>query len=100
MAERGENCLIAVAGQSTAVTNSVIAGIIDEAGRGMHILDVYGAEAGVPGLASGKLVDLGAQKRKTVEGLRRTPGSVLSGRHQMLNEGELQGLIQALRTHE
>lgn len=100
MAERGENCLIVVAGQPTAVTNSVIAGILDEVGNGVHIADVFGAVNGVAGIAEGKLIDLGAQKRKTVEGLRRTPGSVLSGRHRVLTEDEGARFIEVLRANE
>lgn len=100
MAERGENCLIAVTGQPTAITNSVIAGILDEVGEGVHIADVFGATNGVAGVADGKLVDLGAQKRKTIEGLRRTPGSVLSGRHRVLKEEEGARFIEVLRANE
>src|SRR5688572_20878341 len=100
MAERGENCLIAVAGHPTTVTNSTIAGIIDEAGKGMQIADIFGAVAGVPGLLDGRLVDMGAQKRKTIEGLRRTPGSVLAGRHRMLTDDDTGALIGALRSNE
>jgi len=100
MAERGENCLIAVTGQPTAVTNSVIAGILDEVGEGVHIADVFGATTGVAGIADGKLVDLGAQKRKTIEGLRRTPGSVLSGRHRVLKEDESARFVEVLRANE
>lgn len=98
--ERGENCLIAVAGQPSAVTNSVIAGILEEVGNGVHILDVFGATAGVAGIAEGKLIDLSAQKHKTVEGLRRTPGSVLSGRHRVLGEEEAASIIEVLRANE
>ena len=100
MAERGENCLIAVTGQPTAITNSVIAGILDEVGEGVHIADVFGATTGVGGIADGKLVDLGAQKRKTIEGLRRTPGSVLSGRHRVLKEEEGARFVEVLRANE
>jgi 6-phosphofructokinase 1 len=100
MAERGENCLIVVAGQPTAVTNAVIAGILDEVGEGVDIADVFGAVHGVAGIAEGKLVDLGAEKRKTIEGLRRTPGSVLSGRHRVLSEDESAGFIEVLRANE
>ena len=100
MAQRGENCLIVVAGQPTAVTNSTIAGIIDEVGEGVHIADVFGAIAGVGGIADGKLTDLGAQKRKTIEGLRRTPGSVLSGRHRLLSEEDAGRIIETLRANE
>jgi 6-phosphofructokinase 1 len=94
---RGENCLIAVAGAPTAVTNSAIAGIIDEIGKGSDIADVYGAPAGLTGVIDGKVLDLGAQKRKVIEGLRRTPGSVLSGRYRPLGEEDNAGLIAALR---
>ena len=86
--ERGANCLIVVAGATTAVTNSAIAGLIEEAGRGDYAADIWGASAGIGGLLDGKMIDLGAQKRKVVEGLRRTPGSVLSGAHRVLESGE------------
>ena len=94
---RGENCLIAVAGAPTAVTNSAIAGIIDEIGGASEIADVYGAISGLQGVLDGKIVDLSAQKRKVIEGLRRTPGSVLSGRYRFFNESDGTTLINALR---
>lgn len=98
MAERGENCLVVVAGRATAVTNSAIAGIIEEAARGEFIADIFGATNGTTGLSSGKITDLGAQKRKVVEGLRRTPGSVLAGGHAPRADAE--ATIEALRSRE
>ena len=100
MADRGENCLIAVAGQPTTVTNSTIAGIIEEAGNGMHIADIFGATDGLPGLPDGKMMDMGAQKRKVIEGIRRTPGSVLSGRHRLLGDNDAAAIIETLRANE
>lgn len=94
---RGENCLIAVAGAPTAVTNSAIAGIIDEIGAGSEIAEVYGAVGGLAGFLDGKVVDLGAQKRKVIEGLRRTPGSVLSGRYRFFGDADGESLVSALR---
>ena len=94
---RGENCLIAVAGAPTAVTNSAIAGIIDEIGAGSEIADIYGAISGMAGVLDGKFVDLGAQKRKVIEGMRRTPGSILSGRYRFFGESDGDALITALR---
>jgi 6-phosphofructokinase 1 len=94
---RGENCLIAVAGAPTAVTNSAIAGIIDEIGGASEIADVYGAISGLQGVLDGRIVDLSAQKRKVIEGLRRTPGSVLSGRYRFFNEADGTAFINALR---
>jgi 6-phosphofructokinase len=84
--ERGANCLIVVAGATTAVTNSAIAGLVEEAGQGDYVADIWGAGGGISNLTDDKLVDLGAQKRKIIEGLRRTPGSVLSGAHKPLQE--------------
>ena len=97
---RGENCLIAVAGAATAVTNSSIAGILDEIGEGSEIVEIYGAIAGLPGVLEGKITDLGAQKRTTIEGLRRTPGSVLAGRHRLMQDADGAALIAALRERE
>jgi 6-phosphofructokinase 1 len=97
---RGENCLIAVAGAPTSVTNSALAGILDEMGKSSDIGDIYGAVAGFTGLLDGKVIDLGAQKRKVIEGLRRTPSSVLSGRHRPLAEADSAPLVAALREHQ
>jgi 6-phosphofructokinase 1 len=94
---RGENALIAVAGPVTAVTNSIIAGIIDEASRGGQMADIFGAQRGVPGIIDGRLLDMGAQKRRTIEGLRRTPGSVLSGRHRVIGDAEAAQLVDVLK---
>lgn len=98
--ERGANCLILVAGAATAVTNSAIAGLVDAAGGGDYVADIWGASAGVAGLLDGKFIDLGAQKRKIIEGLRRTPGSVLAGAHRVLDDAEGATFIEALRAQE
>ena len=100
MAQQGENALIIVAGAPTTVTNTAIAGVIDEAGKGMHLADIYGAQSGAGSLLDGKLVDLGAQKRKVIEGLRRTPGSVLGGRPRQFQESDNDAIINALRENE
>ena len=97
---RLENALLAVAGAPTAVTNGAIAGILDELGNSGAMSEVYGAIAGLTGLLDGRLVDLGAQKRKTIEGLRRTPGSVLSGRHRYMTESDAPALVEAFKAHE
>jgi 6-phosphofructokinase 1 len=100
MAQQGENALIIVAGAPTTVTNSTIAGIIDEAGQGNSLADIYGAALGAGSLLDGKLIDMGAQKRKVIEGLRRTPGSVLAGRPRQFGDGDVAQVIGALRERE
>lgn len=100
MADRGENALIVLVGQPTIVTNSTIAGIIDEAAESGEFAGVFGALNGIAGVLDGKLVDLDAQKRKTIEGLKHTPGSVLSGRHRVLEEGEAAQFVEVLKNNE
>ena len=93
---RGENGLIVAAGAPTAVTNGVIAGILDQVGEGADILEVWGAIAGLPGVLDDRIIDLGLQKHKTIEALRRTPGSVLSGRTRYLTDEDGPRLVEAL----
>ncbi len=97
---RGENGLIVAAGAPTAVTNGVIAGILDQVGEGADLLEVWGAIAGLPGVLDDRIIDLGMQKHKTIENLRRTPGSVLSGRTRFLTEEEGPRLIEALQKRD
>ena len=97
MAEN-ENCLVIVTGQPTAVSNSAIAGIIDGAASGEWAADIFGlARGGLTALAAGNFADLGAQKRKDVEGLRRTPGSVLASVGSAPDAQRAAELIGALR---
>ena len=100
MAQQGENALIIVAGAPTTVTNTAIAGIVDEAGKGNNIAEIYGAQNGPGNLLDGRFVDIGAQKRKVIEGLRRTTGSVLAGRAKELGDGDVAAVLGVLRQHE
>jgi 6-phosphofructokinase 1 len=100
MAERGENALIVLVGQPTIVTNSTIAGIIDEAAESGEFAGVFGALGGIAGVLDGKLVDLDAQKHKTIQGLRHTPGSVLSGRHRLLEAEEAARFVEVLSANK
>ena len=98
MAEQNENCLVMVTGQPTAVSNSAIAGIIDGAASGEWAADIFGvAKGGLTALAAGNFADLGAEKRKDVEGLRRTPGSVLASVGSAPDAERAAELIGALR---
>ena len=97
---RGENGLIVAAGAPTAVTNSVIAGVLDQVGEGADLLEVWGAIAGLPGVLDDRVTDLGMQKHKTIESLRRTPGSILSGRTRAMTDEDGPKLIEVLTKHE
>ena len=53
MAQRAENGLIVVAGAISAVTNAVIAGIVEEIAKGEHLIEIFGATLGLSGIIDG-----------------------------------------------
>jgi 6-phosphofructokinase 1 len=71
------NLLVGQSGGPSAVVNSSLCGVIQEAMRHEEIEGVYGARNGVEGLLKEHLVDLRREKPSTIEGLRRTPTMAL-----------------------
>jgi 6-phosphofructokinase 1 len=69
--------LVAQSGGPTAVINASIAGVILEAGKHECIEEIYGGLNGIFGILNEDLVDLGEEKRKTIEGLKHTPSAAL-----------------------
>ena len=90
----------AVVGQSggpTAVINSSLAGVVQEARRNEEIGRVFGMIGAIKGLLDGRLADLSQERPEVIEGLRRTPSSALgSGRHK-LGPNDYDRLADALR---
>src|SRR5438876_285772 len=77
MAELAGNLLVAQSGGPTAVINSSIAGVIQEAGRHDYIEEIYGGLNGIVGILNEDLVDLNDEKARAIEGLKYTPGAAL-----------------------
>src|SRR5262249_36313366 len=77
MAELVGNLLVAQSGGPTAVINSSLAGIIQEAGRHECIEEIYGGPNGIFGTLDEDLVDINDERAKTIEGLRYTPAAAL-----------------------
>ncbi len=71
------NLLVAQSGGPTAVINSSLAGVIQEAGRHECIEEIYGGANGILGILNEDLVDINEERVKTIEGLRYTPGAAL-----------------------
>ncbi len=69
--------LVGQSGGPSAVVNSSLGGVIQEALRHEEIQGVYGARHGVQGLLKEDIVDLRREKPSTIEGLRRTPTMAL-----------------------
>src|SRR5438067_12713993 len=69
--------LVAQSGGCTAVINSSLVGVVDEARAQDSVEAVYGACFGIRGVLGDDLVDLGRQSRATLARVRRTPSAAL-----------------------
>ncbi|MBI3966500.1 MAG: 6-phosphofructokinase [Chloroflexi bacterium] len=92
-----------VVGQSggcTAVINSSLVGVVEEALQHPEIESVYGLVDGVHGLLEERFVDLTYESPGTLSRVRRTPSAALgSCRHKLRND-ELQRALDVLRAHD
>jgi 6-phosphofructokinase 1 len=77
MSELTGNLLVAQSGGPTAVINSSLAGVIQEAGRHECIEEIYGGANGILGILNEELLDINDERAKTIEGLRFTPAAAL-----------------------
>jgi 6-phosphofructokinase 1 len=77
MAELVGNLLVAQSGGPTAVINSSLAGVIQEAGHHDCIEEIYGGANGILGILNEELIDINDEKAKTIEGLKYTPAAAL-----------------------
>jgi 6-phosphofructokinase 1 len=100
MADLAGNVLITQIGQPTAVVNSSLCGVIEEAfEHADHIEEIYGALNGVRGILNEDLADLGAENHKTIQGLRRTPSSALGTSMQPLQPQDESRVLQVIQQH-
>ena len=77
MAELVGNLLVAQSGGPTAVINSSLAGVIQEAGRHECIEEIYGGANGILGILNEDLIDINDERAKTIAGLKYTPSAGL-----------------------
>ncbi|MHB1161677.1 MAG: diphosphate--fructose-6-phosphate 1-phosphotransferase, partial [Chloroflexota bacterium] len=89
--------LVGQSGGCTAVINSSLVGVVEEALRHPEIDGVLGTLHGVEGLLRGELVDLGAESSETLRLLRRTPSAALGSCRYKLQEGDLERIVHVFR---
>lgn len=82
------NAIIGQSGGPTSVINSSLYGVIREAKKQNAIQNLYGAIYGVEGVLGEELVDLFAEDRDAVEGLKKTPGAALGGCRYMIKSDD------------
>jgi 6-phosphofructokinase 1 len=77
MAELKGNLLVAQSGGPTAVINSSVAGVVQEALKNPCIAGIYGGRHGILGILNEELIDLRKEQPSTIEALKHTPAAAL-----------------------
>jgi len=101
MAEELEgNCLVAQSGGPTAVINSSLAGVINEALNHECVEEIYGGLNGILGILNEDLIDLAEESQQTIRALRYTPSSALGTcRFKLKREQDFQRVLQVFNAH-
>lgn len=84
------NLIVCQSGGPTAVINSSLAGVIDEALLHDEIQGVYGAINGIMGILNLSIVDLKKEDPSIILGIRKTPSAGLGSCRHQLREGDLE----------
>lgn len=91
--------VMAQSGGPTAVINSSICGVIQEALQHDEFDGVYGAINGIMGVLHENLIDLAKETPETIEHLRRTPSSALGSCRRKLDQADLERILAVFKAH-
>src|SRR6187549_914305 len=99
------NAFYAQSGGVSAVINASAAGVIEAAMKTKLINKVYAGRHGIVGALTEDLIDVSAESRATIKGLRHTPaGAFGSARFKLKgldqNRAEYERLIEVFRAHD
>jgi len=93
------NLVVAQSGGPTAVINSSLVGVIQEALNHNEITGIYGALHGIEGILYENLVDLKREDPQTIEKLKRTPSSALGSCRHKLTPEEYERIVDVFKAH-
>jgi len=93
------NLVVAQSGGPTAVINSSLVGVIQEAQNHNEITGIYGALHGIEGILYENLVDLKKEDSQTIEKLKRTPSSALGSCRHKLTPEEYERIVDVFKAH-
>jgi len=91
------NLMIIQGGGPTAVFNTSLFAIVDEALRQPRIGKIFGAKAGMKGLSSGKIIELSALTPATLAAVRESPGAALGSSRFKPTEEDLANCVANLK---
>jgi 6-phosphofructokinase 1 len=95
-----KNLIVAQSGGPTAVINSSICGIVDEATQQSKIGGIYGAINGILGVLDENIADLGQEDPAAIQKLRNTPSAALGSSRYKPNEQDYSRFVEVFRTHD
>ncbi|MCL2305436.1 MAG: 6-phosphofructokinase [Planctomycetaceae bacterium] len=100
------NAILGQSGGPTAVINSSLCGVIEESLRskdkpnpGGSIDKIFGMRYGIEGFMQDLVVDLGAQPKEVIEGLKTTPSSALGSCRHKLKDAEFPKVLEQLKKY-
>lgn len=99
-AELQGKLVVGQSGGCTAVINSSLVGVVEEAQTHPCIRGVLGMLHGIEGLLRGEVVDLGAERSSTLQALRHTPSAALGSCRYRLQDDDIAQIIDQLRRHD
>lgn len=91
------NAIIGQSGGPTSVINCSLAGVIEGALKSSNIKAIYGMNYGIEGFMQKKLIDLGAQPKAILEGLKTTPSSALGSSRYKLQDSDFPQILDLLK---
>ena len=94
-----QNLLVAQSGGPTAVINSSLCGIVEEATQHGQVKGIYGAVNGILGALHEDLVDLRQEDPSSIRSLRKTPSAALGSCRYKLSERDFNRLLDVLTAH-
>ena len=94
------NLVICQSGGPTAVFNSSLAGMIEEALRHNEIRGVYGAINGILGVLKHDMIDLKREVPSVIAGLRSTPTSALGSSRHKLKDEEIEAVLNIFKRYD
>ena len=94
------NLLVAQSGGPTAVINSSICGIVEEALQHERIRGIYGAVNGILGVLHEELVDLRLEDPSSIRNLMNTPSAALGSCRYKLSARDFDRLMEVFIAHD
>jgi 6-phosphofructokinase 1 len=94
------NAIIGQSGGPTSVINASLAGVVDASASSKAINRVFGMRFGIEGVLQNFLLDLGAESKETLKGLKTTPSSALGSTRLKLQDEHFEPILKQLKKYD